>query len=190
MVAAEVSYEPAGFGLCRWRGTCGELQEIGASAGTINRGGTGLIPIGDCGGVSRSLRLSRQSPVASRAKEVFMRHSGHRRQSSLRVELHARQMRSWLTPSEQALWELIRGRRLGVQFCRQVPVGRFIVDFLAPAQRLVVEVDGGYHARRVVADERRDRVLRRLGYRVLRLPAALVLSAPAEAFALVAALLE
>jgi len=48
MVAAEVSYEPAGFGLCRWRGTCGELQEIGASAGTINRGGTGLIPIGDC----------------------------------------------------------------------------------------------------------------------------------------------
>jgi very-short-patch-repair endonuclease len=99
-------------------------------------------------------------------------------------------MRSWLTPSEQALWELIRGRRLGVQFRRQVPIGRFIVDFLAPAQRLVVEVDGGYHARRVVADERRDRVLRRLGYRVLRLPAALVLSAPAEAFALVAALLE
>jgi len=37
-----------------------------------------------------------------------------------------------------------------------------------------VEVDGGYHSERVVADARRDRVLQRLGYRVLRLPAELV----------------
>jgi len=119
-----------------------------------------------------------------------MRHSGHRPHTSAIVELRARQMRSWLTPSEQALWELIRGRRLGVQFRRQVPIGRFIVDFLAPAQRLILEVDGGHHARRVVADERRDRVLRRLGYRVLRLSAALVLSKPQEALALIAALLK
>ena len=119
-----------------------------------------------------------------------MRHSAKRPHSSPLVELRARQMRSWLTPSEQALWPLIRGRRLGVQFRRQVPIGRFIVDFLAPAQRLVVEVDGGYHAQCVGGDERRDWVLSRLGYRVLRLPAALVLSAPAEALALIAALLE
>lgn len=119
-----------------------------------------------------------------------MRHSARRPHTPLLVELHARQMRSSLTTSEQALWELIRGRRLGVQFRRQVPIGRFIVDFLAPAKRLVVEVDGGYHARRAVADERRDRVLRRLGYRVLRLPAALVLSAPGEAVALIAGLLK
>jgi very-short-patch-repair endonuclease len=99
-------------------------------------------------------------------------------------------MRSWLRPSEQALWELIRGRRLGVQFRRQVPIGRFIVDFLAPAQRLAVEVDGEYHARRVVADERKDRVLRRLGYRVLRLSADLVMSEPKQALALIAALLK
>jgi very-short-patch-repair endonuclease len=118
-----------------------------------------------------------------------MRHSGHRPHTSPLVELHARQMRSRLTPSEQALWELIRGRRLGVQFRRQVPIGRYIVDFLAPAERLVVEVDGGYHARRVVADERRDRVLRRLGYRVLRLSAELVFSEPGEALALIASLL-
>jgi very-short-patch-repair endonuclease len=38
----------------------------------------------------------------------------------------------------------------------------------------VVEVDGGWHSRRVIADARRDRVLQRLGYRVLRLPAELV----------------
>jgi very-short-patch-repair endonuclease len=66
---------------------------------------------------------------------------------------------------------------------------RFIVDFAAPAERLVVEVDGAYHARRRAADARRDRVLRRLGYRVLRLEAQLVLERPEEAVALVVAAL-
>jgi very-short-patch-repair endonuclease len=64
--------------------------------------------------------------------------------------------------------------QLGVWFRRQVPLGRFVADFVAPAAWLVVEVDGQYHARRRVADARRDRVLRRLGYRVLRLEAELV----------------
>ncbi len=58
--------------------------------------------------------------------------------------------------------------------CVQVVIARFVVDFLAPATRLAVEVDGGYHSQRVAADERRDRVLQRLGYRVLRLDAELV----------------
>ena len=68
-------------------------------------------------------------------------------------------------------------RQPGVSFRRQVVVGnRFIVDFLAPRARLVVEVDGCYHAQRLAADARRDTKLRALGYRVLRLPAALVVS--------------
>ena len=79
------------------------------------------------------------------------------------------------TESEARLWEAIRGRKLGAQFRRQVPLcGRYVVDFLAPAARLVVEVDGSSHANRGRADERRDRKLARLGYRVLRLPAVLV----------------
>jgi very-short-patch-repair endonuclease len=50
-----------------------------------------------------------------------------------------------------------------------VPLGgRFIVDFLAPAIRLVVEVDGSAHQHRRRADARRDAVLRKLGYRVVR----------------------
>jgi very-short-patch-repair endonuclease len=70
-----------------------------------------------------------------------------------------------------------------------VPIGRYVADFLAPARRLIVEVDGGYHEQRRVADARRDRELARLGYRVLRLPAALVASQPSQALALVAAAL-
>jgi hypothetical protein len=38
----------------------------------------------------------------------------------------------------------------------------------------VVEVDGGYHSQRVIADVRHTRALERLGYRVLRLDAELV----------------
>jgi very-short-patch-repair endonuclease len=55
----------------------------------------------------------------------------------------------------------------------------------APAVRLVIEVDGEYHSRRGTADARRDRVLRRLGYQVLRLEAELVLRHPEQASALI-----
>jgi len=84
-------------------------------------------------------------------------------------------MRRYPTPSEQVLWQVIRGRRLGVRFVRQVPLGLYIVDFLAPRARLIIEVDGGYHAERASADRRRQRWLERRGYRVVRVPAALVL---------------
>ena len=93
-----------------------------------------------------------------------------RRRNALLTE-RARCMRHHPTPSEQLLWSALRGRRLGVAFRRQVPLGRFIADFLAPEPRLVVEVDGGYHGRRVAADARRDAALSRLGYRVLHLEA-------------------
>lgn len=92
----------------------------------------------------------------------------------VRLEVYARQMRSAPTPSEARLWQALRGSWLGVAFRRQAVLEGFIVDFLASSVRLVVEVDGGYHAQRARADARRDRVLVRAGYRVLRIPAALV----------------
>jgi len=86
----------------------------------------------------------------------------------------AAQMRAVATRSEALLWARLRAGQLSVPFRRQVVVGRFIVDFMAPSARLVVEVDGGCHVLRSRADERRDRKLRRAGYRVLRLKAELV----------------
>jgi very-short-patch-repair endonuclease len=90
-------------------------------------------------------------------------------------------MRRHPTPSEQVLWQAIRGGRLGVSFRRQVPIGSYIVDFLAPRERLVVEVDGGYHTERGSADQRRQRWLERQGYRVVRVSAATVLQETAAA---------
>jgi very-short-patch-repair endonuclease len=66
---------------------------------------------------------------------------------------------------------------------------RYIADFAAPAARLIVEVDGGYHSKRSKVDRRRDRHLERVGYRTDRLPAALVMSNLAEALAQISACL-
>ena len=110
-----------------------------------------------------------------------MRCSSHYRQSL--IDLHARQMRSRPTASEARLFQAIGARKMGVSFRRQVVLGRFIADFVAPAVRLIVEVDGGHHARRSAADARRDRALARMGYRVLRLPAELIENQLGEALA-------
>ena len=100
-----------------------------------------------------------------------MRSTVHRPQ----LHLHAATMRAVPTTTEALLWEQLRGSRLGVAFRRQVPLGgRYIADFVAASARLVVEVDGGYHSRRVRADARRDRVLAKLGWRVVRIEAELV----------------
>ena len=67
-------------------------------------------------------------------------------------------MRHNPTDTERSLWFQLSGKKLGVAFKRQVVVDRFVVDYLAPSVRLIVEVDGLYHLRRVSADAGRDRV--------------------------------
>jgi very-short-patch-repair endonuclease len=99
-------------------------------------------------------------------------------------------MRASPTRSEEVLWRAIRGRQLGVQFRRQVVIGNFIVDFCAAEARLIVEVDGAYHAPRTRLDAQRDRVLSSAGYRVIHLDAEQVLAACHDAVAVVVAALR
>jgi very-short-patch-repair endonuclease len=119
--------------------------------------------------------MDREAQLICRAPEVFMRtqYRQHLKFQALLAE-RAQFMRHNPTDTERALWFQLSGKKLGVAFKRQVVVDRFVVDYLAPSVRLVVEIDGLYHSQRVAADARRDRVLERLGYRVLRLPAELV----------------
>jgi very-short-patch-repair endonuclease len=109
-------------------------------------------------------------------------------QSSRKLLLEARAhgMRFHPSYSEARLWTVLRGKRLGPQFRRQVVIGEFIVDFLASKERLVVEVDGDtYHEGRASADRRRDEWLRSQGFTVLRIAASLVGSDLAASAALV-----
>jgi len=121
-----------------------------------------------------------------------MRSHTHKAQarSALLVN-RARRMLLAPTPSEEALWRALRGGALGVAFKRQVVLGgRYIVDFFAPSVGLVVEVDGGVHRGSGAADRRRDGRLQRFGYRIVRVPAALVLRDIARALRVVGAMLR
>ena len=83
----------------------------------------------------------------------------------------ARALRRRSSEAEQLLWSKLRGRRLaGWKFRRQMPIGRYIVDFCCPDAWLVVEVDGGQHTVDAAAlrDAQRTKELEGLGYFVLR----------------------
>ena len=78
----------------------------------------------------------------------------------------AKELRRSMTVAERRLWHHLRAHRfLGLSVRRQAPVGPYIVDFLIPACRLVIELDGGPPA----ADAARDAWLAACGYRTLRL---------------------
>ena len=57
----------------------------------------------------------------------------------------ARQLRKNMTLGEVLLWQQIRDRQLGVQFHRQVPILRYIVDFYCHELLLAIEIDGQSH---------------------------------------------
>jgi len=81
----------------------------------------------------------------------------------------ARQLRLNATEAELRLWYHLRDRRLsGYKFRRQVTLGRYIVDFLCAAERLVIEIDGSQHVDAAGYDRHRTESLNRRGYRVLR----------------------
>ncbi|WP_420814469.1 endonuclease domain-containing protein [Notoacmeibacter marinus] len=80
----------------------------------------------------------------------------------------ARGMRRKPTEAEWLLWIEIRKERLnGYRFARQVPLGRYIADFVCRKERLIVEVDGSQHAASA-RDAVRTDWLNSNGYAVLR----------------------
>jgi len=83
----------------------------------------------------------------------------------------ARALRVDQTRVEARLWVRLRNRQIGGwKWKRQVPRGRYIVDFLCVEANLVVELDGGVHLGSVAYDEKRTAYLESLGLTVLRFP--------------------
>lgn len=84
----------------------------------------------------------------------------------------ARDFRKNPTSSEALLWEALRAKKPnGIKFRRQQPIGPFVVDFYAPALRLVVEVDGYVHDQQQEADQVRQMILEDLDLKILRFSA-------------------
>ncbi|WMT89630.1 endonuclease domain-containing protein [Pelagibacterium sp. H642] len=80
----------------------------------------------------------------------------------------AKALRGRMTDAEHKLWYHLRNRKFyGFKFVRQAPVGPYIADFSCREADLIVEVDGGQHAKSA-HDAHRDTVFAEHGYAVLR----------------------
>ncbi len=92
---------------------------------------------------------------------------GRREEASL-LE-NAKKLRSDMTDVEQKLWYHLRAKRfVNCKFKRQVPMQRYIADFVCFEKRLIVELDGGQHAAQQDYDKKRDEFFINQGFRVLR----------------------
>jgi very-short-patch-repair endonuclease len=83
----------------------------------------------------------------------------------------AKKLRREMTTSERILWAKLRGHRfLGFGFRRQVPIGRYIGDFVCFARRMIIEIDGATHstAAEVAADRQRENWFERQGFCIRR----------------------
>jgi very-short-patch-repair endonuclease len=88
-----------------------------------------------------------------------------------------RELRKNSKQAENILWNAIRNRKLeGRKFLRQHPLfyditGKesfFVADFYCHEDKLIIELDGGYHKYQLKEDEERTEILNLLGLRVVR----------------------
>ena len=88
-----------------------------------------------------------------------------------------RDLRNNATETEVELWQYLRSSQFhNRKFRRQHSVGRYILDFYCPAERLAVELDGAQHytPEGIEADQQRTQYLNEFGIRVLRFKNAIV----------------
>ena len=92
----------------------------------------------------------------------------HRR-TTPKVFNHSQELRHNQTEAEDKLWRVLRAHQTnGVHFRRQHAIGSYIVDFCAPRQKLIIELDDGKHFEQQEYDPQRTEFLQSKGYKVLR----------------------
>jgi very-short-patch-repair endonuclease len=90
---------------------------------------------------------------------------------SERQRSRAKQFRQTMTPAETLLWRCLKANRIdGLGFRRQVPVRKYIADFVCFSAKLIVELDGESHdfEERRKADQTRDAFFVSEGFQILR----------------------
>ena len=87
-----------------------------------------------------------------------------------RLKEFARKLRKQGILSEVLLWKQIKNKNLGVEFHRQVPIDKYIVDFYCHELMLAIEIDGNSHLFEDVAvnDVKRQEKLEALGVHFIR----------------------
>ena len=85
-----------------------------------------------------------------------------------KLKEYARVLRKNSTLSEVLIWQKVKGKSLGVEFHRQVPMLEYIVDFYCHEIMLAIEVDGESHEYRYEYDYHRQGALEKYGVIFLR----------------------
>ena len=83
----------------------------------------------------------------------------------------AKNLRKNSTEAEKLLWRYLKAKQLGdLKFRRQEIIGKYIVDFVCFAKKIIIELDGSQHAeeKNKIKDQVRDQWLRDQGFVVLR----------------------
>ncbi len=92
----------------------------------------------------------------------------HRR-TSPKTFTNSYELRHHMTDAENKLWQVLRSHRLeAIHFRRQHAIGQYVVDFCAPRQKLIIELDGGQHLEQQEYDAERSAYLESKGYRIVR----------------------
>jgi leucyl-tRNA synthetase len=94
------------------------------------------------------------------------------------ITKYSKENRRKKTLAEKRMFRLLRW--WGIRFRSQRPFDFYIVDYLIPDRRLVVEVDGMYHESRKGYDQRRDAYLVSKGLTILRITNEEVLNTDCE----------
>lgn len=87
------------------------------------------------------------------------------------VTVRARSLRRLQTKQEYELWQKLRNRQLeGIKFRRQVPIWNYIADFVSNEKKIIIEVDGRQHNKKLIKvyDMERTQALELKGFKVLR----------------------
>ncbi|MBR2238494.1 MAG: 2-C-methyl-D-erythritol 2,4-cyclodiphosphate synthase [Prevotella sp.] len=79
-------------------------------------------------------------------------------------------MRQNPTEAESILWKYLSGNKMGTHFRRQHPVYGYIPDFVSIKEKIIIEIDGGYHfeGEQPGKDKERTDWLNKDGFVVLR----------------------
>ncbi len=85
-----------------------------------------------------------------------------------KLRAYARALRRHSTLSEVLLWNQIKGKALGYEFHRQVPLYEYIVDFFCHELMLAIEIDGASHTEKYDYDIKRQTRLQNIGVRFIR----------------------
>jgi 5-methyltetrahydrofolate--homocysteine methyltransferase len=82
---------------------------------------------------------------------------------------HAKLLRKEPTPAEIKLWEYLRKNKLkGIYFRRQHAFGKYIADFCAIKQKIIIELDGIHHKNQGEYDQERTRYFENKGFKIIR----------------------